>query len=787
MFDRFEQLSVGEQFERLILPRGDWFDSQSLQAFLIQAIPWFESLGHPLRGGSELVDICRAGDMGQHVVQTRSPTGISGLKTDFPQHAGLVELGSWESVETRRLSLAAFTMLCVDAWSERLARAGASSQAMEVLGRRLGEVWRAIRLTSTRALSLMPPVTEDIKAFHNGLESALDALDPRDEALWGRDIDYLRLLLRFVNYYLGGGQVYTGSRLGGEHDDNELETHWIRISPADADSEVQPESCADEVLITRETLFHIRKSEHFQCGNSPEELEGGPRLGWSEKPVSIKQGGSAAQAATRLKYRQVHQRRNAQSLPGRWSALNDFEIRTFGVSLNSQNGELDIQVLTTLWLMLLTGRVLEDALNARVVRRMEQIPKNLNADNLYLVADAGEWVVETMRPVNRRKTRQAWQSVLQQHEDRLQLPIPAPIWATIGPFIKSRGRHSKARSAALLPSADAAGIEDRGRQFLNQLNRKNKTRLTLARVSYQLTEDLHRISGDLIEANLITGREPPFGASAALYYHHRDRQALVDHYTAVTDHWERIIFSSKLAAPARQKALIDGAVGSGLVLRTDVVQGLFRALSRQVEYDRSLLGTLEGLRAFHNSLTDYVLMMTLWLTGYRAVQDPIAQTSEFNAPRRLLVVADKTGDGYGHSRMVPVCAVLVDQLLTYQSHVEWLRNRLALVGRRTHNTLFFYLDDDLREVQVRPASMSRFLEWAYVLPLNLNRHWLRGVLRSQRVPGPQVDRFMGHWSMGQEPWGRFSGVDPYEFHRILEGALNQLVADFDLKVVGGLA
>ncbi|WP_213478760.1 hypothetical protein [Marinobacter lipolyticus] len=270
-------------------------------------------------------------------------------------------------------------------------------------------------------------------------------------------------------------------------------------------------------------------------------------------------------------------------------------------------------------------------------------------------------------------------------------------------------------------------------------------------------------------------------------HHHCDRQRLVDHYLHVTRRWMRLTGPGALCLPPRQGELIDGAVGSDLVLTTPVLIKLFAALRGQVKNDRMLLGTSDGLRHFHNSLTNYVLMMAYWLTGYRAVRDPLGAITEYNRERRLLLIADKTGDGYGHARVVPVCSLLAEQLDLYEKHIQWIRNRLSLANRGCRGVPMFFLDNEFNEVQVRPASMEAMLEWAYVLPLNLNRHWLRGELRRLEVPGPQVDRYMGHWSIGQEPWGRYSGVDPLDFSQALEPALEQLAAMLKLEIVRGVA
>lgn len=46
---------------------------------------------------------------------------------------------------------------------------------------------------------------------------------------------------------------------------------------------------------------------------------------------------------------------------------------------------------------------------------------------------------------------------------------------------------------------------------------------------------------------------------------------------------------------------------------------------------------------------------------------------------------------------------------------------------------------------------------------------------------------MGHWTLGQEPMGRFSGADPIMGVLKLREAANELLSDTGWKVLGGLS
>ena len=63
----------------------------------------------------------------------------------------------------------------------------------------------------------------------------------------------------------------------------------------------------------------------------------------------------------------------------------------------------------------------------------------------------------------------------------------------------------------------------------------------------------------------------------------------------------------------------------------------------------------------------------------------------------------------------------------------------------------------------------------YRLPMNANRHFLRTNLIADNCPVEVVDAFLGHWEIGQEPWGRFSGLSPIVYREKLEEHLIPLL------------
>lgn len=784
MFEIFSELTTEQQLNRLVQPRGDWFGVDAIQQFFVRMIPVFSDLGVSLPEAEKISSICSARELHQHIWRSIPPRGVKGLIADAPQHAGIVKLIENSLTEPRRLKLAAFVIVFADDWRRRLQSAELTDIDDEAaLFRRLSDVWRAIRLLSIAGLNLLPQISLNIHTFHDELEMFLSSMDPRDSDELGRDAEYLKLVLRFVNYYLGGGRIYVRGL------SSEAQQQIEKIAkpiPTAFDPDTELDLIYYEQSATQRPLDGIRNTEHFKAGNSPDEVEDGPRLDVTPFSVDFRCGGDLKLAAIRKRSRLVHQRRAAQQLPGHWAGLNDDEIRKV-LDHVAKIADRERESVVTLLLMLLTGRDFEAVRRARVVKYEHQVSQQLEPESVVIISENQGWATGALTPSARRKLKSEWRPVFQDHGSRLVFSIPSVFWRLIGPLATQSAATVTKRSAAMFKNKNDSRASDSIKQLLSDVNSGRRARLTKFRIAHQLLDELHRTSQDSVEASLITGRQMPFGQSAAIYYHHCDRQTLVDHYAAVTERWSAFVEGGAVAVPT-QKAMFDGSVGSNLVPETDTIRGLFKALREQAEADRERVSVLGGLRQFHNSYTNYALMVLFWTTGYRAVQDPIAAETEINMNHGFIVIADKTGDGMGHSRMVPICRLLADQMADYERHVHWLRSHLTWSGADVMtDTFFFYLDENGKSVKVRPASMTKNLEWGYVLPLNLNRHWLRGALRAEGVPGPQVDRFMGHWAMGREPWSKFSAVDPHEYRRVLTRALDSLMDQLDIQVLEGMA
>jgi len=100
-------VEVVELLRRIIRPRGDWYEIQSICGLLDELLDDLEALSpdrFPKAVIGEAVHSLRNAEaIGEFLVLTEDVRGISGLKTQYPQHAGLLaSSGKERLLETRK-------------------------------------------------------------------------------------------------------------------------------------------------------------------------------------------------------------------------------------------------------------------------------------------------------------------------------------------------------------------------------------------------------------------------------------------------------------------------------------------------------------------------------------------------------------------------------------------------------------------------------------------------------------------------------------------------------------
>ncbi len=624
------------------------------------------------------------------------------------------------------------------------------------------------------------------------------------------DPESRRVLIRMLEYAQKGRGGYGRQRQGGGRNrEDPLEVSHDTFSVHDpGDDRHEPGwNQREDVTLPQSHKRHAR-----EIGLFPEETGEGVRLHQSRQPVLVEQGDSLQTLALRERYRSRHIAVHNLGLPYRWDRLNLNDVLHLVHGLGrllrrglfpnweaTERKALAALIGTMYW----TASPFERARKARFVDAWDKLPQTPNPEDntVYLVWKEGAWGwmicaphLEQRRLVNEEQRRE-----VRAGDDRVFLPLPADAHWLLAPWMKQRFRPGK-RSRRLFPEADQARLQENLTAFISRLNRTCHTRLTEQRIAGHLYQTLTNWVQDETEAMLITGRMPPAGQKASLYYYAPEKRHLARQYAKTCAAISRAVrqglgqennpSSSSVKLPPR----LAGHVGSRICPTEEAIQRLVTGLREQVATWRRHL-PYEGLAVheFHNAYTSYCLWMLLFATGYRAVRDPFHSLKEVDLRQGFVVISDKDGDDYFNSRLVWLPSLCLEQLACYRRHRQGLVERLWVMNPQTAGhlreespPLFFYLDTRGRFESVSPATLSNRSKAIFTLPINANRHFLRTRLREKDVPGEIVDAFMGHWEHGQEPYGRYSSLSPMDYRRMLEAPLQEVLQESGWKVLGGL-
>ena len=213
----------------------------------------------------------------------------------------------------------------------------------------------------------------------------------------------------------------------------------------------------------------------------------------------------------------------------------------------------------------------------------------------------------------------------------------------------------------------------------------------------------------------------------------------------------------------------------------------------------------ERLRHTHNSLVAYITVWLGFISGYRAVLDPISDPRHLDRETGLMVISDKDNSLFQHSRIIPLTERFVEQVDRYAEHLTQLAmslphksgmqteiyqlcHRYQGTDISTHELsipFLFFLTDTLQARAVSPKNLQE--HFPFEIRANANRHYLRSMLVELGAPGEMVAYFMGHWEHGEEPHQKLSCISPIDIAIQLAPYLNTIEKQIGWTVQGGLA
>lgn len=193
--------------------------------------------------------------------------------------------------------------------------------------------------------------------------------------------------------------------------------------------------------------------------------------------------------------------------------------------------------------------------------------------------------------------------------------------------------------------------------------------------------------------------------------------------------------------------------------------------------------------AVHNAMASHTAAILMLATGMRPSKHAHLRTVERQG---LAIAFDKTVHDR-RVRLLPLVKVLRTQLTLYRSHLKKLVPLLSFqlkrrLGLDDEHQLSLFILSGLNAISAQGPTacwQAALEDFEPGLHSNLNRHHLRASLVGT-ASHESIDAFFGHWVIGTEPWGRFSGLDPLEYGADLEHVLSRHLEDAGWKSERGL-
>lgn len=470
-----------------------------------------------------------------------------------------------------------------------------------------------------------------------------------------------------------------------------------------------------------------------------------------------------------------------QYLPICWTLLNQYEIAEVVNYIRSDLGVLAPKTERVsqliIALTLATGQTLEALLDFRYETRLVKRNDGKNwfyeHENRFYWAHTIPYLSSRYKPSDQEKIH------LNEVFDWIVLPFPDLVCRLMLQF---KNRYCQSETLQNSLEIDPESIEAVLRTQFNQFRSERTNRSTLKRLRDTAFQAFIRAGGDEIAAYTLLGVDYDRPVSG-LYYTTFNTADLVNQYQRAVYR----LFSEHLTTAADLGLKGPEQIGSALSIPIENIRMLTSELKQRC------LASLKGSRNLnkiiqaHNDFATYTVMMLMFTTGHRAVNDPFYSSDTFLPEINAVIITDKIELVEHEGRLVWLGDRSVEQLQAYRAHLDGLVSALAkyqpgmasAIQERLTQTdsptipFFFYLSDSNWQ-SIKPARLKSQLGGIWPLPINANRHFLATQLRQLGVPTEYINYQLGHVQLGQLPFGRFSALAPGDVRNQLIPALTHL-------------
>lgn len=308
-------------------------------------------------------------------------------------------------------------------------------------------------------------------------------------------------------------------------------------------------------------------------------------------------------------------------------------------------------------------------------------------------------------------------------------------------------------------------------------------RITLAKLTGYLPRELSAATGDATQATMITGNVHRL-ARVRLFYTSTRTERLANIYRSVIesllDRAYGAIGRDNVFPPSRLRLRPQGGVVGGRNCPTsEAVQSMFARLHRDIT-EASTYVDRTGFVRYHNLLTLWTLQGFAYATSCRAIVTPLLPLDEIDERTGLAPLSDKDDEFSHKTRLVWIPEPIRRQLRAYQRHLQMVEPQMRGWRAKRPYPIAYFLDPDGAFEEARPKVVERELRAYLLVKPNTHRRFLRTELVERGCAPEAVDAFMGHWQVGEEPFGRFSSFTYEGYIAELKQYLLPLLAELGI-------
>jgi hypothetical protein len=553
-------------------------------------------------------------------------------------------------------------------------------------------------------LKMLPNVPVSMEAF---LQQVIDLAD--DDSFfpepYGKPIDILRRMLWYADEHRGGfgrrnsrmwqailSREAIRTPIIAKDEDARVIAFAIEVvhmpsQPEDEEKAAKRAGCAPGEV--KSGIEHLIMSDEFKRGQS----KASPLAGRS--PAShLKR--------TRDKYQAIALVN--QLLPTRWETLSLHEVALLQKGISDlvrnpdkrkkyhyhdkvMNAELAALLATIYW----TGNPLKTVIGYRFCLSREKLPQKLEPTDHRYIIDSDEWAHGSLSPDYRKSLSSDAKEHLHNTDHFVILHIQNKTNVFMKRWLKGyKEIDDRPRKSKLIFGLDYETYQQAVNTFLATLNKKYRTRLTKTRIASDLFHRLYRYSDDVVESMLITGQGHYLGM-VPLHYYSPSLDRLQAVYTGACQNITEAIYlelNKPMKTPEAHKqwlsteAAMHIHTGGRHYLKTGRVAKLVDDLRARFNDCLKFTGFNDYLVELHNDYTLYVAEMMGFITGYRAVRDPLDTLSQIDWETGFACISDKDDENFYNARLVWIPPLGLQQLSHYQRHCQLLAERLILINPR---------------------------------------------------------------------------------------------------------